>query len=248
MSEEERVPYWEAGAAAVRDLGGPYAYACPLCLGLFSRDQIEHDLSLDHVPPKSIGAKLKVLTCEACNSTAGHQLDYHAFAVERIRRIVAGEPYGPVRAQVKIDEVTANMELRSDGTLNEIIGLPTSNRRGVLDEVMARFGAQLREGTNPSIGFALPKLRFKPRRAAVSYLRAGYLAAFALMGYAAVVWQSFDLVRQQICEPDVEHLPIFINHSGDLHGYWVGVARRDLFKMTTRSSPARATPIPRSMR
>ena len=59
----------------MRDLGGPYEYGCPLCLCLFSRDQIE-DLSLDDVPPKTVGAKLKVLTCEACNSTAGHQLDY----------------------------------------------------------------------------------------------------------------------------------------------------------------------------
>jgi hypothetical protein len=199
----------------MRDLGGPYEYGCPLCLCLFSRDQIE-DLSLDDVPPKSVGAKLKVLTCEACNSTAGHQLDYHAFAVERIRRVVAGEPYGPVPARVKIDEVTVNMELRSDGTLNEIIGLPAGNPPGVLDKIMAGFDAHVRAGTHPSIEFALPTLRFLPRRAAVSYLRAGYLATFAAMGYAAVARQSFDSVRQQIWEPDAEHLPHFINRHNDL--------------------------------
>ena len=75
----------------------------------------------------------------------------------------------------------------------------------------------------------MSNLRFSPRRAAVSYLRAGYLAAFAAMGYAAVARKSFDRVRQQIWEPNVEHLPHFINHSGDLHGYWVGVVEEPIW-------------------
>ena len=29
MSEEERARYWEAGAAVIRDLGGPYAVRMP---------------------------------------------------------------------------------------------------------------------------------------------------------------------------------------------------------------------------
>ena len=93
----------------------------------------------------------------------------------------------------------------------------------MLDEVVAVFDEHVRAGTRPSIEFALPTLRPSQRRAAVSYLRAGYLAAFAAFGYAAIARQSFDPVRQQICEPDVEHLPHFFYRRGDLHGYWVGV-------------------------
>jgi HNH endonuclease len=222
MFEGERVRYWEVGAAVMRDLRGPYEYGCPLCLRLFPRDQIEH-LSLDHVPPKSVGGKLEVLTCKSCNETAGAELDSHAFAVERIRRVLAGERYPPVLARFKFGRVTANMELRSDGALNEILGLPASNPPGVLDEVMAIFDAHVRAGTSPSIKFAMPTLRPSLRRAAVSYLRAGYLAAFAAIGYAAIARQSFDPVRQQICEPDVEHLPHFFYCHRDLHGYWVAV-------------------------
>jgi hypothetical protein len=223
MSEEKRVRYWEAGAAVIRDLGGPYQYGCPLCLHFFPRDQIEH-LSLDHVPPKSLGGKLKVLTCNACNSAAGAALDSHAFGVERIRRLFAGEPYRPVAARFKFDGITANMELRSENTgCHEILG--RGNPPGVLDEVRAVFEEHVRAGTTPSIEFTMPELtRVEEWRATVSYLRAGYLAAFAVFGYATIAPQSFDPVRRQICEPDAEHLPRFFYRQSDLRGYEVAVA------------------------
>jgi hypothetical protein len=69
MSVTERFGYWERGAAVLRSFGYPHEYGCPLCLRLFRRDQIDQ-LSLDHVPPKSVGSKLKVLTCKTCNSVA----------------------------------------------------------------------------------------------------------------------------------------------------------------------------------
>jgi HNH endonuclease len=124
MSEAKRVRYWEAGAAVIRDRWGPYKYGCPLCLRLFPRDQIDR-LSLDHVPPESVGGKLKVLTCEECNNTAGAELDSHASGVERFRQVLAGEAYPRVQAQFKFDDVTATMELRSDrARCVEILGLP----------------------------------------------------------------------------------------------------------------------------
>jgi HNH endonuclease len=223
MSEEERVRYWEAGAAAIRSLGGPYQYGCPLCLRLFPRDQIGH-LSLDHVPPESVGGKLEVLTCRACNSTAGAELDSHAFGVERIRRLFAGEPYPPVATGFRFDGVTANMELRSDSAAcHEILGLPACNPPGVLDEVTAVFDDHVRAGTTPSIEFTMPKLRCSEQRARVSYLRAGYLAAFAVFGYTAIAPQSFGAVRQQIREPHVKHLRFFFHRRDDFHGHWVAV-------------------------
>jgi hypothetical protein len=216
--------YWRDGAAVIRDLWGPYAYACPLCLRLFPRDQIEH-LHPDHVPPRSVGAKLEVLTCDKCNHPAGAELDAHAANVERLRRIIAGEPYERELARVKIDGVTANMELRSDGKLHEILGAPEHNPPGALADFIAVFDAHISAGTHPSMEFTVPTLKFSPRRAAVSDLRAGYLAAFAAMGYTAVARTSFDRVRQQIWEPEAEHLPHFISHSGDRHGYRVGVVK-----------------------
>jgi hypothetical protein len=223
MPKEKHVRYWEAGAAAIRDRWGPYAYGCPLCLRLFPRDQIDH-LSLDHVPPEKLGGKLKVLTCKECNHKAGAELDSHASGVEHFRRVLSGEAYPRMQARFKFDDVIATMELRSDrARCVEILGLPKCNPPGVLDKVTAVFKEHVRAGTAPSVEFTMPKLRRSEQRAKVSYLRAGYLAAFAVFGYTAIAPQSFDPVRQQIREPDVEHLRFFFRRRDDHHSYWVAV-------------------------
>jgi hypothetical protein len=225
MAEQKRLRYWKEGAAVIRELGGPYEYACPLCLRLFPQDQIKH-LSLDHVPPESVGGKLEILTCKTCNNTAGAALDAHASSVDRFRRVLAGEPYPPLLAQFKFDGVTANMELRSDrARCVKVFGLPECNPPGVLEEVGEVFEEHVRAGTTPSIQFTMPKLRPVERRARVSYLRAGYLAAFAVIGYAAVARPSFDRVRRQIGDPDTEHLRHFFYRHGDIQGYWVGMVK-----------------------
>jgi HNH endonuclease len=226
MSTTEHLGYWERGAAVLRSLGYPEAYGCPICLRLFRRDQIDQ-LSLDHVPPKSVGSKLKVLTCKACNSTAGNELDAHAYQFDVFRRIVAGEPYPAVSARLTVnagylsDAVgPINVELRSDGAINDIIGLPGCNPDGTLDQLRAVFERYAHAGTTPpEMNFALPTLRPFQHRARVSYLRAGYLAAFAVFGYDLIARRSFDRVRAQIREPEVEHVPQFFYRHDDLYGY-----------------------------
>jgi HNH endonuclease len=219
MTSDPRVQYWNTGATALRRLGYSQGYGCPLCFGLFGRKQLDQ-LTLDHVPPKSVGGKLKVLTCKACNSAAGAKLDAYAHQLDVFRRIGAGEPYPPVPARLTFEGITVNVEMRSDGALNDIRVLPGSNSPGVPHQFAATFGA--RAGHGSEINLILPTLKISERPAKISYLRAGYLAAFAAFGYSAIWWPSLDRVRQQIREPDVEHInPYFFYHSKVAQGYEV---------------------------
>ena len=230
MSIAERLGYWQRGAAVLRLFGYPEAYGCPLCLRLFRRDHVDQ-LSLDHVPPKSVGSKLKVLTCKHCNSTAGNELDADAYEFDVFRRIVAGEPYPAVSARLTVNAGCLsdaigpiNVELRSDGAINDIVGLPDCNPDGPLDQLRTVVERYAQAGiAPPKMHFALPTLRPFEHRARVSYLRAGYLAAFAMFGYSVVARRSFDRVRMQIREPDVEHVPKFFYRHDDLCGYEVAV-------------------------
>ena len=222
MPGDPRIRYWNTGAAALQRFGYLHTYGCPLCLRLFRQDQIDQ-LTLDHVPPKSLGGKLKVLTCTACNSTAGAELDVHAHRLDVFRRIVAGEPYRPVTARLTFEGVTVNVEMRSDGALNDIRVLARNNRRDVPGQFAATFEAQAGDGSE--INLVLPTLKVSERPAMISYLRAGYLAAFAVFGYSAVARRSYDRIRQQIREPDVEHISrYFFYRSEARQGYEVVVA------------------------
>jgi hypothetical protein len=121
-----------------------------------------------------------------------------------LRRVVAGEPYRGVATKLTFEGVTVNAEMRSDGALNDIRVLPRNNRRDVPGQFAATFEAQAGDGSEIKLVF--PKLKISARPAMISYLRAGYLAAFAAFGYSAVARRSYDRVRQQIREPDVEHI------------------------------------------
>ena len=83
-------------------------YACPLCLTAYSRGAFEHGVFSDeHVPPRSTGGRVLVLTCTRCNSTAGAALDVDAAGREAVHDFLAGRSLGrDLRAEYKIGEVT----------------------------------------------------------------------------------------------------------------------------------------------
>ena len=58
-------------------------FICPVCLNPFSVDDLdttkENHLTLEDVPPKSLGGKPTILTCKVCNNTAGQQIDVQLF-------------------------------------------------------------------------------------------------------------------------------------------------------------------------
>ena len=49
------------------------AYICPLCLNAYPIGSTE--LTLEHVPPKSVGGKPILITCKACNNKCGADID-----------------------------------------------------------------------------------------------------------------------------------------------------------------------------
>ena len=59
------------------------AYCCPICGGFKSIDE----LTLEHVPPKSMGGKEIILTCKACNNEAGSNIDLNIANQQNMIRI-----------------------------------------------------------------------------------------------------------------------------------------------------------------
>ena len=49
------------------------AFICPLCLHTYAIGNTE--LTLEHVPPESVGGKPVLITCKACNSNRGADID-----------------------------------------------------------------------------------------------------------------------------------------------------------------------------
>lgn len=224
---KRRRVWFEAG---VRDLGLtfgqlttatgdpiPPAYACPLCavteadgrarMKLFTAAMLGTLLTIEDVPPKHSDGRPLVLTCKACNSTAGYGIDAMADRVERSIRALAGQQPVHGRLHVGDHELPAKFEMSAAG----------ENRVTMLGGAPATLSrvAEYFDSVTRAPALAAPfRLSFQltdpnDRRAKVSWLKSAYLAVFALLGYRYAMHPFLGPVRRQIQEPTHEWIDAF---------------------------------------
>lgn len=233
-SLQTRLEWFSRGAASLArvfpniaaDTGVDEVYACPLCLGtdvetgkrtllVFPRAAVrERFLTAEHVPPKSFGGKALVLTCARCNSGAGTELDAHARNRENpVDVVLLGRKIKPRRVRLTVGEDSVEADIVADGSN---IDLCVGERRRRQPRDLTRREAQFRDALAKAIaeerelGINFIGDRYSERRARVSWLRSAYLSLFAIMGYRYALAPALDLVRRQIREPEVEHIPTFL--------------------------------------
>ena len=207
MAPESRKREWFDRGAAAFALVCPGAYAdptypCPICLTPFTVEALEDKrLSVEHVPPKSVGGRELLLTCTVCNNFSGTKLDASAKTKEDVRLAMAGDAGRPHRIKAMIGEVRINGELHTSGGKHSLQIPPHINKPGTGDflKTIARAGTQL----------VVEHERYSELGARISWLRSGYLALFAVAGYRLALDPAMQIVRQQILEPDERRMITF---------------------------------------
>jgi L-fucose isomerase-like protein len=116
---------------------------CPICCSPFTVEALnDRRLSVEHVPPQSVGGRELLLTCTACNNTAGTKLDASAKMKEEVRLAMAGRAARPHRVKATIGEITVNGQLHTkDGSYSIIVpkGLNKPGTSNVVQR-LARVG------------------------------------------------------------------------------------------------------------
>jgi hypothetical protein len=214
---ETRLAWFDRGAEAfaracpsvVRDVlpsnVGPL-YVCPLCVTptgfrAFMRQAVEtNQLTAEHAPPEFAGGRAIALTCASCNHTAGSKLDSHASIAARYE----DDPPGVLRDQrvrVVLGQTQVNMTLEAGPAGMQLFGDEDRNS----PTAQAAFFAELNrlvESGDRNWSFNLQfRQQYDFSRAAASWLRAAYIAAFAKFGYRLVLDAAYTVVRQKIETP-----------------------------------------------
>jgi hypothetical protein len=221
-----RLAYFQRGAeAAGRTLGVSEVYVCPECTKPFTIADLNNDqLTLEHVPPSSVGGHAICLTCRAWNSRAGHTFDYAVAELDKMRAMAdatmrhSGEFSGPIRLVVGAATVNANINIEPGHIVIEVH--EERNNPEFFHEQMRHFDSvRAKSGTKPQFTIT-GSFRAGTRPLAMSVLRSAYLAAFAFYGYRYAFDQRLDIVRQQLQEPDREIVPksAFYLHNEPLPG------------------------------
>ena len=181
-------------------------YVCPLCSGVWPIEALESKhLTGEHVPPKGLGGRELVLTCRTCNTLQGAALDRHAVDEQKFLRAAQME-IGTTRRVVwnGIRSDLAVVEGEDGEPTILITGVPGANSPAAMSAAFAPLdeaAAAGSDGSNLQFHIELEDRAHIPR-ATLSYLRAAYLAGFAVFGYGWALTGPLEPLREQLRRPD----------------------------------------------
>jgi hypothetical protein len=199
-------------------------FVCPLCLRVFTRDQIRSDLSKAHIIPQFLGGKDWTLTCRECNNRVGTEIESQEKERANFNWALSGDGNEITRASVLVRDQHGNL-----------IGAVQADMSAVVSEGERRLQLHLKpRASNPAAlnvladqlsngvpaGTSAPEVQFRitrdSRRANLTHVHAGYLQMFHQFGYEWALDPCAELIRKQIMSPDEPIIsplfPVLPNH------------------------------------
>ncbi len=214
-------------------------YICPLCLKIFPIDKLtdktENTLTLEDLPPASLGGKPLILTCRKCNSEAGHKLDNHLLnrLMEMDFEQMVPESKAKTKFKIGKNEITGTFEYKNDGSLAIDFRPQHSNPKqagNFLSDLITSHNALLTPNNieekinGTKMSFTIKNSAIE-RRAEIALLRIAYFLAFNTFGYGFLLVNNpgLSLVRKQILSPDEDILtkPYWIKY--DFEDEFLGI-------------------------
>lgn len=207
-------------------LGRELVVLCPLCLRPFSRSDAEKGrLTLEDVPPRSVGGRARTLTCKDCNNGAGAMLDSHLARQVAATASLSGRGTEAVRAEVSTARARAAVNMKvGEGTV-DIEFLPQHSEPSSLERVTAEL-------KKPDAAFQVTvRCGYRKNIPGLSIYRAGFLA-FSYLGYGWALHPDVRPARDLILAKSTEvAAPVFIQEAalpGEVGlaaalGTWLGV-------------------------
>jgi hypothetical protein len=209
-------------------------YICPLCFDVFFKKDLESTsenfLTLEDIPPKSLGGNPKALTCQKCNNGSGIELDVHL--LNHLLEIDSNSflPNSKTAATYEINGHKMNGVFEFDQNGKAIINFEPRHTNPkdaenfmfnlfppkTIYSPLFHFNRGLDNETKSPNFSIKPKraLKADERRAEIALLRIAYLIAFSTLGNGFLINSGLYKVREQILNPDKSVLskPFWLNY------------------------------------
>lgn len=208
-NKQKRLSIFRYGSKAIAKYlnGDSSLYYCPICgLGYPELSAISGDnLTLEDVPPKSIGGKPLLLTCRSCNSSAGCTIDAavaNKRKFEDFQKIVCGEKKGKIPfVKLSLEDLHIATSICTENSF-DIMPLENANAPNVIERYK-RYLMNLSGNNGNDLKFQLSiSHKYDSRLFKLSHLKSAFLIIFAFLGYRYAFDPRLDGVRQQIQEPE----------------------------------------------
>lgn len=213
------------------ELQGKKLYACPMCLTVFEEDGLsqsqEQCLTLEDIPPKKLGGKPLILTCNKCNNQSGTKYDSQLLNQTKALNFISKKEGGQKEVVIQINDKSKVKGIATN-LPNNALGLKIINKTNPMaqDDINHLF-----ENWN-SGKFKLDIKGGNPKLFNIAKLRIAYLLAFSKFGFGYIMNQQTQLIREQLQNPKekiLDHLGIVkLNFREDISGVFVVNEPKDL--------------------
>lgn len=179
-------------------------YVCPICDHAFPENAVADGwLTAEHVPPKSLGGRELVLTCKPCNNTAGAKLDSQAHIKQSITDVLTGQKASrPIDVRIGREGLVVNARMQREAE-KVVLTVGNNNNPKILKEFQGLGPPRKGDKIDFSGG------EFNELGARVSWLRSGFLAFFAVLGYQYTFDPALVIVKRQIRDHGTRLIPSF---------------------------------------
>ncbi len=180
-------------------------YICPLCLRGYTKvalDQSFHNpLTIEDVPPKSLGGKPLLLTCKECNSKGGYLLDSVLKQHLQSQGFLKLSPGSKVLGKVSVNNLSSVNSLIKLGENREFF-FQVDVKNYMVKKHIQEFQSS---GSGGNINFTVNI----PNRTNVApaILKIGYLLAFNYLGNLMLLSPNIEKIVRQINNPEQKILP-----------------------------------------
>jgi hypothetical protein len=177
---------------------------CPLCMTAYRNLQ---KFTLEHAPPESVRGSRLVLTCGPCNRWSGRHFDPHMAVAQEFGAFARGEASRLIRLGIEglEGEITVRATVK-DGNWTVIVDEKRSNPK-IAQTIQKRLEQLAMAGEIPPAFNLSWDLRYQRLPESIAWLRAGFLVAFAALGYRYILHPALNGIREQIRSPTALTLP-----------------------------------------
>lgn len=175
------------------------AFICPLCLHTYAIGNTE--LTLEHVPPESVGGKPILITCKACNSNRGADIDVCLMNELEIVHNLTHLDTIPQKTKLAFNGVEINAQTTFSKTDGFKLMISPDNNNPIEFEGFMTEVKNAKEGYKIKIVADITNRKRDYDLANVALLKSAYLMAFHELGYMYVLNANTNIIRAQIQNP-----------------------------------------------
>lgn len=184
-------------------------YICPICEGNFNKEdlnqEVDNALSLEDAPPKSLGGKQIVLTCENCNNGLGRDIDWHL--TERLNELDFKDklPGAEQNGTMSINNITVNAIIKVEDNGETRAYFPDKINK---PEDLKKYIDYI-QANRPCVPTWMKKpSRVDNKKLQIALLKNAYLLMFEKFGYALLFNNQYNRVREQLLNPEKDTYPL----------------------------------------